>query len=187
MGASLNSSTNASSAHFGGADYWIVKLTSSGIKQWSRSYGGAGDDFLSAIAQTEDAGFLVAGSSSGSGVTGNKTVDGDGVWILKLDSSGLKEAESLIPGNFGSRLLSKTGSYRLTVWDYNVTNNVWRIDLMTVRNIRLSAQSTGRAYNIDVSTDLLNWTNVLRNFNGDIQLTERMLPTWKFFRATVLE
>ena len=49
---------------------------------WASTYGGAGKDYLEAIQQTSDGGYIVAGFtySFGSG-------DAD-AWVLKLDSTG---------------------------------------------------------------------------------------------------
>src|SRR5687767_12460675 len=35
-------------------DYWVIKLDSSGTKQWDKRYGGSNDDKLYALQQTAD-------------------------------------------------------------------------------------------------------------------------------------
>jgi hypothetical protein len=66
----------------GGGDSWILKLDNAGAIQWQKAYGNANSDGAYAIKQTNDGGYIVAGSTS--------SFDagyGD-VWIMKLDSNG---------------------------------------------------------------------------------------------------
>lgn len=65
-----------------GIDVYLLKLNSLGIKQWSRKYGDSLDDVCSAILQTNDGGYIVAGhtSSFGAGATD--------VYLMKLNNSG---------------------------------------------------------------------------------------------------
>ena len=64
-------------------DFWVLKLSSTGTVQWQKTYGGDYSDQAFSVHQTSDEGYIVAG----------KTIsfeDGNGgVWILKLDSSGV--------------------------------------------------------------------------------------------------
>ncbi len=71
-------------------DYWIVKLDNTGNIQWQKDIGGTGNDYLNAIEQTTDAGYILAGYSN-SDSSGDKTMasnGGDDYWIIKLDSTG---------------------------------------------------------------------------------------------------
>ncbi len=72
----------------GGSDYWVVKLSSSGIVQWQKSLGGGTDDYAYAIEQTFDGGYIVAGASNswGGDVTGNN--GGLDYWVVKLSPTG---------------------------------------------------------------------------------------------------
>jgi hypothetical protein len=56
----------------GGADYWVVKLDANGAKLWDRRYGGDKDDYLYAVRNTADGGFLLGGYSF-SGISGDRT------------------------------------------------------------------------------------------------------------------
>lgn len=77
----------------GVSDYWIVKLDQNGNIQWQKTIGGNRLDVLRSIKQTDDGGYIVAGSSY-SGVSGEKTEPSRGInatldyWILKLDANG---------------------------------------------------------------------------------------------------
>ncbi|HYV95512.1 MAG TPA: T9SS type A sorting domain-containing protein [Chitinophagales bacterium] len=74
------------------ADYWIVKLNSSGNIQWQKCLGGTNYEYAYSIKQTIDHGFILAGSSrSDDGdVSGHHGPSGQypDYWIVKLDSSG---------------------------------------------------------------------------------------------------
>lgn len=60
----------------------VLKLSSTGDIEWHQTYGGNGDDCAHCIQQTDDGGYIVAGTTYSSGAG-----DGD-FWILKLSSSG---------------------------------------------------------------------------------------------------
>ena len=72
----------------GQADYWVVKLSSTGAITWQKSLGGTGGDFANSIQQTTDGGYIVAGfsNSTNGDVTGNH--GSTDYWVVKLDSIG---------------------------------------------------------------------------------------------------
>lgn len=73
-------------------DYWIVKVDASGNIQWDKTYGGDSTDYLQAIIQTDDNGYLLAGYSQ-SGINGDKTDTAYGyfdTWLIRIDSNGVQ-------------------------------------------------------------------------------------------------
>jgi gliding motility-associated-like protein len=76
------------SGNHGNWDYWIVKLSSQGIIQWQKCFGGGGDDVPKAIQQTNDGGYIVAGYSSSP--NGDITLSNGGYdyWIVKFSNIG---------------------------------------------------------------------------------------------------
>lgn len=69
-------------------DYWIVKLDTAGNIVWQKCFGGTGVDQPHSIQQTNDGGFIVAGTSNSNDgdVSGNQgSFD---YWIVKLDIAG---------------------------------------------------------------------------------------------------
>ncbi len=72
----------------GAADFWIIKLTATGDTVWTKCYGGSGDDVPTAIQQSSDGGYIVAGFSlsSDGDVHGNHGVID--YWISKLTATG---------------------------------------------------------------------------------------------------
>jgi len=83
-------------ARGGTMDYWIVKVDSTGNKEWDKDFGGMGSDELCTIVQTPDGGYM-AGGLSNSELGGDKsqglwgTQSFPDYWILKMDSQGNKE------------------------------------------------------------------------------------------------
>ncbi len=87
-------SGDKSESCWGGYDYWMVKTDANGNKQWDKTFGGFNFDFLRALEQTNDGGYILGGYSF-SGISGDKTQanwDTSGstcdYWIVKTDSSG---------------------------------------------------------------------------------------------------
>ncbi|QHT71798.1 T9SS type A sorting domain-containing protein [Rhodocytophaga rosea] len=97
----LEVSSDKSEASRGDSDYWVVKINSSGTKQWDKRFGGSGREVLNSAIQTTDGGYLLAGSSS-SGVSGDKTQDsrgGSDYWLVKISSSGAKQWDKRFGGS----------------------------------------------------------------------------------------
>jgi hypothetical protein len=85
---------------WGGWDYWIIKIDSAGNKQWDRDYGGTEHDYLNALQQTADGGYVFGGYSL-SDVGGDKTDPNWGLydfWIIKTDSLGNIQWDSDLGG-----------------------------------------------------------------------------------------
>src|SRR6185436_8537499 len=75
---------------WGGWDFWIIKIDAQGNKIWDKDFGGTDHDYLNAIQQTADGGYLLGGYSA-SDVSGDKTEPRWGLydnWIVKTDSLG---------------------------------------------------------------------------------------------------
>ena len=67
-------------------DAWILKLADDGTVEWQRSYGSVYNDEFQDILQTDDGGYIVAGSSER-----RTTYTYDDTWILKLAPDGTIE------------------------------------------------------------------------------------------------
>lgn len=73
---------STSSEGAGGMDLWLIKTDSAGDVIWSRTYGGQGDDYGTAVQPTADGGYIIAGHTSSSGE------DGMDLWLFKTDAEG---------------------------------------------------------------------------------------------------
>jgi len=69
----------------GSSDFWLVKTDSVGNVQWNKTYGGIECDVASALIQTADDGYAVAGFTFSSGFGSHDA------WLVKTDSSGNAE------------------------------------------------------------------------------------------------
>lgn len=85
----------------GGKDYWVLKFDSSGNIEWQKTIGGDQDDTLNDLKQTQDGGYILAGSSV-SGISGEKTEPSRGnmdYWVLKLSATGNIEWQKTFGGD----------------------------------------------------------------------------------------
>jgi len=65
----------------GSKDVWLIKTRSTGIEEWSHTFGGAGDDVARSVCQTVDGGYALAGFINGC----------ESVWVIKTDENGIEE------------------------------------------------------------------------------------------------
>jgi hypothetical protein len=71
-----------SSSGAGYYDFYMVKTDSAGNKQWSKTYGGTGDDEARSLIQTSDDGYALAGWTNSFGGGGYD------FYLVKTDSAG---------------------------------------------------------------------------------------------------
>jgi photosystem II stability/assembly factor-like uncharacterized protein len=70
----------------GDKDFWMLKLSSTGILEWKKSIGGSLEDNSYSVAQSSDGGLIAVGlsASSNGDVTFNN--GGDDFWIVKISN-----------------------------------------------------------------------------------------------------
>ena len=83
----------------GNSDAWIVKLTSTGVISWQKSFGGTADDSGVSIQQTSDGKYIVAGYSNSidGDVTGNHGLND--YWLVKLTATGVIDWQKSLGGS----------------------------------------------------------------------------------------
>lgn len=90
-------------------DYWIIKVSANGTKQWDRTFGGTGVDNLKSVLQTADGGYLISGDSN-SPASAVKTESAilytRDYWIVKVAGNGTKQWDQTIGGNNTEKLLT---------------------------------------------------------------------------------
>jgi len=97
-GSSPSTDGDVTGGH-GGTDVWVVKLDPDGTVVWEETYGGADSDDGSAIQQTSDGGYIVAGLSRSvdGDVSGNH--GGPDAWVLKLGIDGDLQWQKCLGGS----------------------------------------------------------------------------------------
>jgi uncharacterized delta-60 repeat protein len=82
------SGTSSSTGFTAGlADQLLVKYNSSGVEQWSKTWGGTGNDFAVAIGIDGDGNLYTTGYATGAGLA----VGGVDVSLVKYNSSGVEQ------------------------------------------------------------------------------------------------
>ncbi|MFY9242274.1 MAG: hypothetical protein WAO74_04530 [Polaribacter sp.] len=71
----------------GGADLWMLKISTDGNLIWQKTFGGTNFDVARSISKTQDNGFIIAGNSRSldAGFTNQGQND---AWVLKVDANG---------------------------------------------------------------------------------------------------
>lgn len=112
-------------------DAFLAKYNRSGKLEWTKTFGGTGDDAFVDIAQTYDCGFISTGqtSSNDGDVSGNHGAND--VWVVKFDPSGNIEWQKCFGGtgdDFGDAVVqSFYGGYAISGFtnsnDGNISGN----------------------------------------------------------------
>ena len=106
------------SGNLGNYDAWVVKLTSEGVIEWQKCFGGSLDDAGRSIQQTTDGGYILTGNtvSNNGDVSGNR--GGTDVWVVKLTSLGVIQWQKCLGGSLIDQCFSiqqtTDGGYVLT-------------------------------------------------------------------------
>jgi hypothetical protein len=107
----------------GGYDFWLVKIDAAGNKQWDKTFGGTGNEYMFGnLKQTADGGYILGGWSD-SGVGGDKTEPNRAggfyfdYWVVKTDADGNKQWDKTFGGTLDDNLmaieLTANGGYLL--------------------------------------------------------------------------
>ncbi|MEI8134334.1 MAG: T9SS type A sorting domain-containing protein [bacterium] len=80
-------------------DIWVVRMSSDGKIRWQKNFGGPSNEYATAVKQTPDLGFIIAGTTSQNGgdVSGCH-VGNDDAWIIKLDRNGALQWQKCLGG-----------------------------------------------------------------------------------------
>ncbi len=117
--------------HKGNADFWVVKLYSTGVIQWAKSYGGTQEDIARSVVQTTEGGYIIAGitwSDDGDVTDHRDTTD---YWVVKTNSSGditwTKSLGGSLDDQANSVIQAKDSSYVIAGFsnstDIDITGN----------------------------------------------------------------
>lgn len=98
----------------GGRDFYLVKTSESGEEEWSKTYGGLGDDAATDVLQTSDGGYIVVG------VTDSNSAGKWDIWLVRTDDSGDEQWSKTYGGteDDGAMSVQQTsdGGYIIAGW-----------------------------------------------------------------------
>ncbi|QRY55963.1 T9SS type A sorting domain-containing protein [Sphingobacterium siyangense] len=84
-----------------GYDYHLIKLNQQGEEVWEKYFGGKNHDFLSATVNTQEGGFLLAGTSYSSKGLDKKddSKGGADIWLIRINEFGDELWQKTIGGS----------------------------------------------------------------------------------------
>jgi hypothetical protein len=68
----------------GGKDLWLIETDDKGKEIWNKTFGGSSDDWGHSVQQTNDGGYIIAGSM----YSYNRAHLSQMVWLIKTDANG---------------------------------------------------------------------------------------------------
>ncbi|WP_255150168.1 PKD domain-containing protein [Halorarius halobius] len=127
----------------GADDMWLVKVDSTGTKQWSNAYGRSLNDVATSVIQTADGGYALSGYT--------RTYDGDGYdsWLIKTGSEGAEQWNLTFGGggtDVGTDLVQTDGGYTFAGYTSSYGSGSYDTWLVT------TGESTGPPPTIDAKS-----------------------------------
>jgi hypothetical protein len=139
--------TTADRAGF--SDVWLIKINSTGFKEWDRTFGGTNhDDLAHSVDQTTDGGYIIAGYTESYAVGPR-----DG-WLIKTDPDGYELWNKTFGGtNFDeacSVQQTTDGGYILAGWtdSYGVGNSDFWLIKVKAEELTISISTDKTSYNL---------------------------------------
>lgn len=177
-------------------DFWIVKLSSSGIIEWEKTYGGMDQDYARTIQLTSDGGYIVGGitnSNNGDVLVYHGSAD---IWVLKLSNLGVLEWQKTLGGmnedqvnaiqqtsDGGYILAGFTSSNGIDVSGNHGNNDVWIIKISSLGLLEwqkaYGGTSIDEANSIEKTTDggyII--TGLTYSNNGDVVGNHGNIDVW---------
>lgn len=108
-GSATSMDGDITGAH-GYEDFWVVKLSKDGVKEWQKALGGTYFDLAHDIQQTADGGYIVAGAAGSNNGDITSSHGADDVWVVKLSPLGAIEWQKTYGGSSyeGARSIRQT-------------------------------------------------------------------------------
>ena len=113
-----------------GSDIWLIKIDSSGNKQWERTFGGISIDNVNSLEQTADGGYIIAGKK-------DSIFDDDNCdfWLIKTDPGGNEQWNN----TYGKQCINEPESVQQTldggyiIAGYTYSYDTSKFDILLVK------------------------------------------------------
>jgi hypothetical protein len=143
------------------ADFWVVKLNSTGTLQWQKCYGGSLQDDANSIIQTADDGYLIGGDtySDNGDVTHGFATFVSGIadyWVVKIDSIGGFTWQACLGGSYSS---IATSVIQATSTEYFAQGYTYADNDNVSGNFGGSSGATADNWLVNISGGNMNWQN----------------------------
>ncbi|WPO83394.1 hypothetical protein SD427_03370 [Chryseobacterium sp. JJR-5R] len=125
LGGETNSINGDVTGFQGNFDFWVVKISSTGVLQWQKTLGGTGTEYLYSLIQTSEGGYIMTGqaSSNNGDVSGNHgAVD---LWVAKISSTGTLQWQKTFGGTNSEygQVIIQTSDGGYTIAGYTQSND----------------------------------------------------------------
>jgi len=200
VGESKSSDEDAT-LNAGSHDFWIVKLNSSGVIVWEKSFGYVGQDKANAVIQTSDNGYLITGvlDVTASGGAGNSKAvfhAGGDYWAIKLSENGTTQWTKYFGGGLSEipyDLIETPDNGFLLVGtsdsaDVDIANNIGTYDFWVVKIDALGALVWEKSYGGSEIDEAFSITNTAdgnyvivgntRSTDNDVSLNNGDADLW---------
>lgn len=74
--------------NIGSYDFWVVKISATGIVDWEKSYGGDEIDIAWSIVKSGDGNFLIVGDTRSNNVDISNNIGAADLWLIKISPLG---------------------------------------------------------------------------------------------------
>ena len=184
-----------SNARHAGGDYWVIKLDASGIREWSRYYGGSFTDAPYDAIQTADNGYIIVGSSDSDDVDISSNKGTYDYWIIKISETGIllweqsyggseiDEARSITQSGDGNYLIvGDTRSSDLDVSFNNGAADLWLIKISPLGELLWEKTYGGSNFDVARSIQKANNNFIIsgssRSSDGDLSTNNGQNDAW---------
>jgi hypothetical protein len=145
----------------GGADYYLVRVSSQGDSLWKKTYGGSGDEYAYCVRQMDDDGYIIAGTTRSFGV-GTPTYTniwlvrtnsgGDTLWTRTYGGSSGEAASCVQPTTDGGYIVvGSTYSFGAGQWDFYLVKTDFQGDTLWTRTY--GGSNMDWAYSVQQTAD----------------------------------
>lgn len=144
-----------------GGDYWVIKLTSIGDLEWSRYFGGNFTDTPYGVVQTEDNGYIIAGSSDSDDTDISSHIGSYDFWIVRISAAGdlvweqsyggeqIDEARAIVQSGDGNYIIAgDTRSNNTDVSHNNGAADLWLIKISPNGNLLWEKTIGGSSFDV---------------------------------------